>query len=181
MLSATEIGAEVPAMTTTSKISATMSVTISAGVALSSPPFLSSFYPTHASVGSDVTITGNNFVDMQDVTFNGTSATYLVKSDSVVHASIPSGATTGAIDVTTAAGTASSSTDFVVDTGSGATVHVEAENMTLQNYTPQSSDEYSGGEAIKLTSGTGTARTNFAGATGEYDIRVRYEDEPSRT
>ncbi len=55
---------------------------------------------------------------------------------------------------------------------------VEAEDMTLTNYTPEDHLDASGGKRIKLNSGsTGNAKFNFAGPSAVYNINVRYFDE----
>jgi hypothetical protein len=82
-----------------------------------SPPTLSSFTPTSGPAGTQVTIAGSNFVGASAVTFNSTAAaSYVVDSGTQIRATVPSGATSGKIRVTTAAGTATSSGDFTVTT-----------------------------------------------------------------
>jgi uncharacterized repeat protein (TIGR03803 family) len=51
--------------------------------------------------GQKVTLLGNNLKDTTSVTFNGTAATFTVNSESQLTATVPTGATTGAIHVTT--------------------------------------------------------------------------------
>lgn len=48
------------------------------------------------------------------VTFNGTAATFTVKSGTEIATSVPAGATTGAVQVVTPAGTLSSNVNFRV-------------------------------------------------------------------
>jgi hypothetical protein len=49
------------------------------------------------------------------VTFNKVSASFTVNSDSKITATVPTGATTGTIAVTTKGGNATSSKSFTVD------------------------------------------------------------------
>ena len=77
-------------------------------------PTLSSFTPTSAAVGATVTLTGTNFTGAGEVTFNGLSAKFTVNSDTQVSTTVPSGATSGKIAVTTPGGTATSAASFTV-------------------------------------------------------------------
>jgi uncharacterized repeat protein (TIGR03803 family) len=78
-------------------------------------PFIQSFSPTSGPVGTPVTITGTSFTGAKKVTFGGVKATaFTVNSDTQVTATVPTGAVTGKIAITTAGGTASSATDFTV-------------------------------------------------------------------
>jgi YD repeat-containing protein len=87
------------------------------------------FTPSSSPIGTTVTIYGTAFSATpasNTVKFNGTTATVLTASTTVLTATVPSGATTGAISVTVGANTAASSTAFTV--GSGA--------PTLANFNP---------------------------------------------
>jgi IPT/TIG domain len=88
-----------------------------------SPPLISSFSPISGAVGTQVTISGLRFEPGPGGTslrFHGAPATVLSASTTSLVALVPAGATTGRIEVTTAGGTATSSTDFTVLTGLGA-------------------------------------------------------------
>jgi len=61
--------------------------------------------------------------------------------------------------------------------GSGASQRIEAEEMTLANYSLLSNRHASGGKLIQILNSHGTARFPFAGAAGTYAITVRYVDE----
>ena len=69
-------------------------------------PVVTSFTPSAGLVGSTVVITGNYFVDVTDVNFNGTTATYTVDSVTQITATVPVGTTTGPITVTSDLGSA---------------------------------------------------------------------------
>ena len=75
------------------------------------------FSPTSGTVGTAVTITGYNFTGANGVTFNGRPATFTAISGTQISASVPAGAATGKIRVTTPLGSATSSTDFNVTSG----------------------------------------------------------------
>ena len=113
----TAIQATVPAGATTGPIG----VTTPAGAATSSsaftvvpPPAIASFAPASGPVGTSVSISGSSFTGATAVTFNGTRATFSVTSDTAIQATVPAGATTGPIGVTTAGGTATSANPFTV-------------------------------------------------------------------
>jgi uncharacterized protein (TIGR03437 family) len=70
--------------------------------------------PSFGKVGRVVRILGNNLTGTTSVTFNGTSATFTVVSDSHIEATVPTGATSGMIEVTAPSGTLSSNVAFQV-------------------------------------------------------------------
>jgi hypothetical protein len=84
------------------------------GTSSTPPPTISSFAPTGGPAGSSVTISGSHLTGATAVSFNGAAASYTVDSDTQISATVPSGATSGPISVTTPGGTASSSTSFTV-------------------------------------------------------------------
>ena len=73
-----------------------------------SAPTISGFTPASGSAGAVVTISGTGFTGATAVAFNGSSASYSVNSDGQITATVPTGATSGPITVTTPAGQASS-------------------------------------------------------------------------
>ncbi len=78
------------------------------------------FTPSSGPIGTTVTIYGTAFSATpvsNTVKFNGTTATVLTASTTVLTATVPSGATTGTISVTVGASTATSSASFTVGTG----------------------------------------------------------------
>jgi uncharacterized repeat protein (TIGR03803 family) len=79
------------------------------------PPTVTGFTPTSGSVGTVVTISGTSFTGATKVTFGGVKATtFTVNSPIQITATVPTGAVTGAIAVTTPSGTGSKKT-FTVD------------------------------------------------------------------
>jgi uncharacterized protein (TIGR03437 family) len=65
-------------------------------------------------VGKSVEILGTDLTDATSVTFNGTAATFTVKSKSEITTTVPVGATTGKVRVTFPRGTRSSNVVFRV-------------------------------------------------------------------
>ena len=78
-------------------------------------PAIKSFTPTSGAVGTSVAITGTSLTQTTKVTFGGVAATtFTVNSDMKVTATVPTGAKTGKIAITTAGGTATSTGTFTV-------------------------------------------------------------------
>jgi hypothetical protein len=63
-------------------------------------PFVETL-PTSGKVGATVKILGTKLTGATGVTFNGTAATFTVKSSSEITTTVPTGATTGKVKVTT--------------------------------------------------------------------------------
>jgi len=70
--------------------------------------------PSSGKVGKAVKILGNNLTGATSVTFNGTAATFKVVSSTEITTTVPSGATTGTVQVTTPGGTLTSNVSFRV-------------------------------------------------------------------
>jgi uncharacterized repeat protein (TIGR03803 family) len=70
--------------------------------------------PTSGKAGKAVKILGTNLTGATSVTFNGTSATFTVKSKSEITTTVPTGATTGTIQVVTPRRTLPSNVPFRV-------------------------------------------------------------------
>jgi Big-like domain-containing protein/K319-like protein/IPT/TIG domain-containing protein len=78
------------------------------------PPVMSSFAPSSGPVGAVVSVYGMHLATTQTVTFNGAPAGFTVDADTLLRATVPGGATSGPIAVTTPAGTAASAGTFTV-------------------------------------------------------------------
>lgn len=112
----TFIEATVPAGALTGKITITTSSgTLSSLVTFKVTPKATGFNPSSGSVGTQVTIEGSGLKQTTAVKFHGTAAAFRVDSDSQITATVPTGATTGKITVTTKGGSASSSLNFTVN------------------------------------------------------------------
>ena len=83
----------------------------------SSAPTITSFSPTAGAIGSSVTINGGNFFSSTTVKIGGVSASGTVTSTTEIIATVPTGATTGPIEVSTANGSFTTSSNFLTGTG----------------------------------------------------------------
>jgi len=75
---------------------------------------ITSFSPESGLAGTTVVITGSGFTGTTGVSFNLVPAVFTVDSDTQITATVPEGATTGTITVTTPAGTGVSATQFTI-------------------------------------------------------------------
>ena len=116
VVSDTYLTATVPAAATTGSITVTTPTgTLTSNRKFLIIPSILSFSPPSGPVGTLVTITGNNLKGTTKVTFGGVKATsFSVVSDTQLTATVPTGAVTGKIKVTTPGGTGSSATSFTV-------------------------------------------------------------------
>jgi uncharacterized repeat protein (TIGR03803 family) len=78
-------------------------------------PAVKSISVSSGPVGTPVTISGSGLTQASKVTFGGVKATFTVTNDSTIATTVPTGAKTGKIAVTTPGGSASSSTTFTVN------------------------------------------------------------------
>jgi uncharacterized repeat protein (TIGR03803 family) len=76
-------------------------------------PFVETL-PSSGTAGATVKVLGTNLTGATSVTFNGTPATFTVRSPSLISAAVPAGATTGTVQVVTPSGTLSSNVPFQV-------------------------------------------------------------------
>ena len=88
-------------------------VNLSATVSLPGPTIIG-FAPASGSVGSSVTLTGSGLSGASAVRFNGVAASFTPFSDTQLNCTVPPGASSGPISVTTSAGTARSAASFIV-------------------------------------------------------------------
>src|SRR5207244_4773371 len=96
---------------TTPKVIATSSTAFT----VIKPSTITAFTPLSGAVGAVITITGTNLSSVIDVEFNGVSAgAPTVVSATSIKATVPVGATSGKISLTSPAGTAASTAVFKV-------------------------------------------------------------------
>ncbi|MDB6031176.1 MAG: hypothetical protein JWM16_1514 [Verrucomicrobiales bacterium] len=81
-------------------------------------PWISGFTPVSATPGEEISIYGLNFTggvtSVTSVTFNGVPSSFIVEGAELIRASVPEGASTGPIVVTSSTGAATSREPFVV-------------------------------------------------------------------
>jgi large repetitive protein len=78
------------------------------------PPSITIFTPTNGAPGTNVTITGVNFTNATDVSFNGVSANFGVLNNGAITSTVPPNATSGRISVTAPGGTSTTVVNFYV-------------------------------------------------------------------
>ncbi len=157
----TSVRAAVPAGATTGPIAATTpdGTATSANVfTVTHPPVIAGFSPSSGPIGSTVAIAGANFSGATAVRFNGTAATFSVDSDTSLRATVPPGATTGSLSVTTPEGTANSSNAFTV-----------TPPPSITSFTPPSGPT-GASVTISGTHFTGVTSVTFNGAAATYTL-----------
>ncbi|MGI9309120.1 MAG: PKD domain-containing protein, partial [Gammaproteobacteria bacterium] len=75
-------------------------------------PLLSSFTPPGAQAGMIVTLLGSDLIAVKDVNFNGIPASFWTEGNDIIHATVPSGATSGLITVSNPWGSDTSGSAF---------------------------------------------------------------------
>jgi hypothetical protein len=115
VVSDTYLTATVPNGATTAAVTVTTpGGTLSSNKTFLVTPQLIQFSPSSGAVNTQVTIRGVSLTQTSKVTFGGVSASFTVNSDTEITATVPTGAKTGKIKVTTLGGTATSKTNFTV-------------------------------------------------------------------
>jgi uncharacterized repeat protein (TIGR03803 family) len=116
VVSGTYLTATVPNDATTGFVTVTTSEgTLKSNKIFRVIPQVTSFSPTSGPVGTCVEITGESLEGATSVTFDGVEAKFTVDSYTRIMATVPKGAKTGKIDVTTAGGTATTVGAFTVN------------------------------------------------------------------
>jgi hypothetical protein len=105
-------------------------------------PVLTGFAPASGGVGTQVVLQGQGLRTASRVEFQGVSAAFTVQSGSQVTATVPTGATTGVIAVTTLDGIAVSGTVFTVPSGQPVSMTVERSGSLLVLRWPVDGFEY---------------------------------------
>ena len=135
-------------------------------------PTITSFTPATTNCpGNNLVITGTNFANVTDVSFNGISAGYTVDNTNQITAIIPTGNTAGNITVTTAGGTATSSGTFtptpINTVGAASSTPTLCINTPLTNITHTTTGATGIGTATGLPTGiTATWASNSITISG---------------
>jgi hypothetical protein len=133
-------------------------------------PTITGFTPTSGPAGTSVAISGTNFTGATAVAFNGMSASFTVASDTAIEATVPAGATTGPLSVTTPGGTPTSTSNFTVqETLTAANAGTGSGTITADpgqiNCGATCSDSYAYGTVVRLTATPATG-SDFTGWSG---------------
>jgi hypothetical protein len=109
------ISATVPALATTGPVSVTTPTAVATSATnLKIKATIKSFTPGSGAVGATVFVTGTALTGATKVTLNGKTTRFSVVSDTTISFKVPVGATSGAIQITTAGGKVTSATTFAV-------------------------------------------------------------------
>ena len=154
------------------------------GVARAGAPSITSFDPEQGPVGTAVDLAGTGFTGVTAVSFNGKAAQFMEHSDVLISTTVPDGATTGPISVTTPDGTGQSAEDFIVivrpvisDFSPDGGTWRETVTITGSGFTGVSSVRFNGKEAfpsgvtdttitVRVPSGAGVGPIRVANAAG---------------
>jgi hypothetical protein len=146
-------------------------------------PTITSFAPSVGQIGTSVVITGTNFsgtgFTTSAVRFNGVAATsFTVNSPTQITATVPTGATTGPISLTTPGGTATSTVNFTVQTLHARSVtlnlngHLRARGQVTATagFAACENDVSVKVQKRRLGGGWRTVRTTSTDTGGEYQV-----------
>jgi type IV pilus biogenesis protein CpaD/CtpE len=149
-------------------VTGVVTLTSSAGSASSSErftvtipaPTISGFSPTSGAPGTVITVTGTNLTGATQVTIGGVAAQFTVNRDGSVSVTVPSGAVTGVISITTGGGTA---------TSGRTTFTVLAAAPTISSFSPSSGTANST-ITLQGTNLTGTTQVAVGGVGASFTV-----------
>jgi len=140
-------------------------------------PTITSFTPGSGSVGATVTVTGTNFTGATALTLNGVTVSGFTVNGTgtTITFTVPSGASTGLIAVTTPGGTATSATSFTITTSAQLVVTQGGfpypSNGTAYNFGNQTVGSTSAAVTFILANpGTGTLTLSGVATTGNFAV-----------
>jgi IPT/TIG domain/Peptidase M66 len=122
-------------------------------------PSITNFSPTSGPAGTSVTVTGTNLTGATAVSFNGAAAAFQVASGTTITATVPAGATSGKILVTTPGGSAASTNNFSVTLPA----------PVISSFSPTSG---TAGTSVTVTGSgfTGATSVKFNGSAGTFSV-----------
>ena len=122
-------------------------------------PAIASLAPASGPVGTTVTVTGSNFTGATAVTLNGVAvSSFTVVNAATLTFTVPTGATSGAVAVTTQGGTATSATAFTVTVPAPAIASLAPASGPVGTTVTVTGSNFTGATAITLN---GVAVTGF--------------------
>jgi kumamolisin len=128
-------------------------------------PTVASFTPVSGAVGTTVTVTGANFVNVSSVTVGGVvAAAPNVISATQVSFTVPNGATSGPVVITTGLGTATSADNFTVSAGPIPLASFDVSGQTNFGTSPLAASAAANLSVGGLTRGSGVTITGTAAA-----------------
>ena len=145
-------------------------------------PLVTSFMPTSAARGETVTITGENFHNLTDVSFGGTSAASFTVVNTTTIIAVPGSGATGSVAVTTSAGTHSKTGFRYKVNWTGATSAFSTASNWSNNRTPQTGDDIvfspTAASDMELVADTEVGDVDFNGSIrsiklGAYNLTVK--------
>jgi uncharacterized repeat protein (TIGR03803 family) len=137
-------------------------------------PFVS-LLPATAKAGATVGILGQGFKGTTKVSFNGVAATFKVVSETFLTATVPSGATSGPVIVTTASGTLQSSKQFTVMKGAAVKSEGEPEDGAQPNAKTRPPEIYT----FTPTSGPAGTVVQITGTDLTQTYWLKFNGDPS--
>jgi uncharacterized repeat protein (TIGR02543 family) len=126
-------------------------------------PTIASFAPASGPASTAVAISGNNFNGVTHVAFNGTTASFVVNSNTQITATVPAGATTGKISLTKSGNTVFSADNFNV---TSPTQYALTVNIAGAGSVNPSGGNYDAGAMVTLTA-TPDAGYQFSSWSGD--------------
>jgi hypothetical protein len=136
LVSATQITAKVPMGASTGKISIVNvrgNAQSSANFTVTDAPIIKGLLPSQGPVGTKVFITGTHMINTAVVNMGGMNVPFTLDSPTQISFTIPTGATTGAINVYSLKGASVSAGTFTVKTGTSMDLFID--NVTLTQAT----------------------------------------------
>ena len=125
VLSDTQLTANVPIGAATGPITVINTINMvdsSTSFQVIAKPTVTSFAPGSGGAGASVGVSGTGFTNASQVTINGAGASFVVDSNVHITATVPLGATSGPIAVTTPGGSGQSAASFTVTSSAAPTV-----------------------------------------------------------